>query len=91
MVAAYHSLVGLAATVTSIANMMALADQGHSADGVHAVTAVLGDVIGAITLTGSVGATAWDAGANPLCSPPPTLCPPPLTWARSVPAVPGYG
>ena len=54
MVAAYHSLVGLAATVTSIANMMALADSGHSADGVHAVTAVLGDVIGAVTLTGSV-------------------------------------
>ncbi|KIY92604.1 NAD(P) transhydrogenase subunit alpha [Monoraphidium neglectum] len=60
MVAAYHSLVGLAATVTSIANIMLAADGaagGHAAmDGVHMTTAFLGDVIGAITLTGSVGA-----------------------------------
>lgn len=54
MVAAYHSLVGLAAAVTSIANIMLLADSGHEMDGVHMVTAFLGDIIGAITLTGSV-------------------------------------
>eukprot|EP00775_Hariotina_reticulata_P007046 gene7046-7260_t len=53
MVAAYHSLVGLAAAVTSIANIMMLADSGHDMDGVHMVTAFLGDIIGAITLTGS--------------------------------------
>ena len=54
MVAAYHSLVGLAATVTSIANVMIMAESGHDMDGVHMVTAFLGDIIGAITLTGSV-------------------------------------
>lgn len=54
MVAAYHSLVGLAAAITSIANIMLLADAGHDMDGVHMVTAFLGDIIGAITLTGSV-------------------------------------
>lgn len=53
MVAAYHSLVGLAAAVTSIANIMLLAEAGHDMDGVHMVTAFLGDIIGAITLTGS--------------------------------------
>jgi len=53
MVAAYHSLVGLAATVTSIANVMIMAESGHDMDGVHMVTAFLGDIIGAITLTGS--------------------------------------
>jgi NAD(P) transhydrogenase len=67
MVAAYHSLVGLAAAITSIANIMLLADAGHEMDGVHMVTAFLGDIIGAITLTGSVscvvglelGRTGW--------------------------------
>lgn len=54
MVAAYHSLVGLAACITSIANIMLLANSGHDMDGVHMVTAFLGDIIGAITLTGSV-------------------------------------
>ncbi len=54
MVAAFHSLVGLAAAITSIANVMMMVESGHSLDGVHAVTALLGDVIGAITLTGSV-------------------------------------
>eukprot|EP00878_Enallax_costatus_P034012 GHUV01037612.1.p1 GENE.GHUV01037612.1~~GHUV01037612.1.p1 ORF type:complete len:284 (-),score=96.68 GHUV01037612.1:333-1184(-) len=53
MVAAYHSLVGLAAAVTSIANIMMFAESGHEMDGVHMVTAFLGDIIGAITLTGS--------------------------------------
>lgn len=54
MVAAYHSLVGLAAAITSIANIMLIADAGGEMDGVHMVTAFLGDIIGAITLTGSV-------------------------------------
>lgn len=54
MVAAYHSLVGLAAAVTSIANIMLAVDGAHGGmDGVHMTTAFLGDVIGAITLTGS--------------------------------------
>lgn len=54
MVAGFHSLVGLAAMVTSIANIMMAADgSGHDIDGVHKVTAYLGDLIGAITLTGS--------------------------------------
>jgi len=59
MVAAYHSLVGLAAAITSIANIMLLADAGHEMDGVHMVTAFLGDIIGAITLTGSVSSSSW--------------------------------
>lgn len=60
MVAAYHSLVGLAAAVTSIANVMiatSAASEHGGLDGVHATTAFLGDVIGAITLTGSVRRT----------------------------------
>ncbi|KAG2424600.1 hypothetical protein HXX76_014327 [Chlamydomonas incerta] len=51
MVAAFHSLVGLAAVVTSIANVMA-ADPGHL-DMTHKVIAYLGDFIGAVTMTGS--------------------------------------
>ncbi|KAG2488659.1 hypothetical protein HYH03_012821 [Edaphochlamys debaryana] len=51
MVAAFHSLVGLAAMVTSIANVMAV-DPEHM-DMTHKVTAFLGDFIGAVTLTGS--------------------------------------
>lgn len=51
MVAAFHSLVGLAAAATSIAHVM-MADPAHL-DGVHKVTAYLGDFIGAITMTGS--------------------------------------
>lgn len=62
MVAAYHSLVGLAAAITSIANIMLIAESGHEMDGVHMVTAFLGDIIGAITLTGSVSAGAWGWG-----------------------------
>jgi NAD(P) transhydrogenase len=53
MVAAYHSLVGLAATVTSIATVMMANEGGHDADTVHNVTAFLGTLIGAVTLTGS--------------------------------------
>lgn len=37
MVAAYHSLVGLAATVTAIATVMAHGDSGEGLDGVHKV------------------------------------------------------
>jgi len=55
MVAAYHSLVGLAAAATAIATVVATGEAGgHTLDGVHRVTAYLGDIIGAITLTGSV-------------------------------------
>ena len=65
MVAAYHSLVGLAAAAASIANIMLAADGAHGAlDGVHMTTAFLGDIIGAITLTGSVRA-ALEAGPGP--------------------------
>ncbi len=53
MVAAYHSLVGLAATVTSIATVMMAHEAGHAPDTVHDVTAFLGTLIGAVTLTGS--------------------------------------
>lgn len=59
MVAAYHSLVGLAAAITSIATIMMMSDGSHDMDGVHMVTAFLGDIIGAITLTGSVSAVGW--------------------------------
>lgn len=54
MVAAFHSLVGLAATATAIANvaMVGGADMG-ALDTMHRTTAFLGDVIGAVTLTGS--------------------------------------
>ena len=51
MVAAFHSLVGLAACVTSISVVMA-ATGGHDLDMAHKVTAYLGDFIGAITMTG---------------------------------------
>jgi NAD(P) transhydrogenase len=59
MVAAYHSLVGLAAAITSIATIMMMSDGTHDMDGVHMVTAFLGDIIGAITLTGSVSSADW--------------------------------
>lgn len=57
MVAAFHSLVGLAATICSIANVM-MVDPSHEVDSVHKVTAFLGDFIGAVTLTGSLVAFA---------------------------------
>merc|ERR1719159_816260 len=49
-VAGFHSLVGIAATVTSIASFMAHPDAGMG----HRLAAVLGDSIGAITFTGSL-------------------------------------
>ena len=52
-VAAFHSLVGLAAVCTSIASYMS-ADPAHM-DGVHMTTTFLGTLIGAITLTGWAG------------------------------------
>jgi NAD/NADP transhydrogenase beta subunit len=73
MVAAYHSLVGLAAAITSIANIMLLADSGHGADGVHMVTALLGDVIGAITLTGSVRTYSVPQQSTPQTNTAPSL------------------
>ncbi|KAL4423593.1 hypothetical protein ABPG77_004633 [Micractinium sp. CCAP 211/92] len=51
MVAAFHSLVGLAAVCASISSYMA-ADPAHL-DGVHMTATFLGTLIGAITLTGS--------------------------------------
>ena len=52
MVAAFHSLVGLAAVTTSVANYM-----GHNPalamDSVHLVATYLGTWIGAVTLTGA--------------------------------------
>lgn len=48
MVAAFHALVGLAATTTSISNFMML----DHMDSTHKITAFLGAFIGAVTLTG---------------------------------------
>uniref|UniRef100_A0A0G4GI47 NAD(P) transhydrogenase, mitochondrial n=1 Tax=Chromera velia CCMP2878 TaxID=1169474 RepID=A0A0G4GI47_9ALVE len=49
-VAAFHSLVGLAAMVTSIASFGLHPD----ANMLHKVSAILGDFIGGVTLTGSI-------------------------------------
>lgn len=51
MVAALHSVVGLAAVLTSIGSVMA--DVAHTST-LHAVTAYLGVLIGGITFTGSL-------------------------------------
>ncbi|KAH9946124.1 PNTB-domain-containing protein [Epithele typhae] len=59
MVAALHSVVGLAAVMTSIASV--LADLGHAST-LHLVTAYLGVLIGGITFTGSVVAFLKLAG-----------------------------
>lgn len=50
MVAAFHSLVGLAAVTTSIASFMA---HPGLADPIHLTSTYLGTLIGAVTLTGS--------------------------------------
>ena len=51
MVAAFHSLVGLAAVTTSVANYMGH-DPAVAMDSVHLVATYLGTWIGAVTLTG---------------------------------------
>lgn len=55
MVAAFHSLVGLAAVTTSAASFLATADPSHF-DLVHKTSMYLGTFIGAVTLTGSATA-----------------------------------
>jgi len=60
-VAAFHSLVGLAAMVTSIASFQMHPD----ADSVHKISAILGDFIGGLTLTGSIVAFAKLHGLMP--------------------------
>merc|ERR1719238_1798177 len=52
-VAAFHSLVGLAAMVTSIASFQAHPAAGFNA---HNVSVLLGDYIGGVTLAGSLAA-----------------------------------
>lgn len=69
MVAALHSVVGLAAVFTSIASV--LADPSHLSV-LHQVTAYLGVVIGGVTFTGSVVAFLKLAGkmsSRPLMMP----------------------
>jgi H+-translocating NAD(P) transhydrogenase len=51
-VAAFHTLVGLAAVTTSAASYLATADPAHL-DMTHKIAAYLGTFIGAVTLTGS--------------------------------------
>jgi len=58
MVAGFHSLVGFAATATSVASYMHLADPASgldhgTLDNVHKTAIYLGTLIGAVTLTGS--------------------------------------
>jgi len=69
MVAALHSVVGLAAVFTSIGSV--LADPSHISM-LHQVTAYLGVVIGGITFTGSIVAflkLAGKMGSRPLMMP----------------------
>ncbi|KAF8447749.1 NAD(P) transhydrogenase beta subunit-domain-containing protein [Boletus edulis BED1] len=69
MVAALHSVVGLAAVFTSIGSV--LADPSHLSV-LHQVTAYLGVVIGGVTFTGSVVAflkLAGKMGSRPLLLP----------------------
>lgn len=55
MVAAFHSLVGLAAVTTSIASYMSATDPSHL-DMVHKLSTYIGTFVGAVTLTGSATA-----------------------------------
>lgn len=57
-VAAFHALVGVAATLTSIAAFMDHA----TPDGLHTVSCFLGSAIGAMTVTGSIAAYVKLAG-----------------------------
>ncbi|CAJ1438054.1 unnamed protein product [Effrenium voratum] len=58
LVAAFHSLVGLAASLTSVASALAHASSGGSADAMHATSEYLASGIGALTVTGSMVAFA---------------------------------
>ena len=58
MVAGFHSLVGFAATATSVASFMQMTDPAYmldhgALDAVHTTSIYLGTLIGAVTLTGS--------------------------------------
>eukprot|EP01057_Protomagalhaensia_wolfi_P005008 Protomagalhaensia_wolfi_Nauph_80__5007@NODE_52_length_4176_cov_238_085328_g43_i0_p1_GENE_NODE_52_length_4176_cov_238_085328_g43_i0NODE_52_length_4176_cov_238_085328_g43_i0_p1_ORF_typecomplete_len524_score169_00PNTB/PF02233_16/5_1e189PNTB_4TM/PF12769_7/9_8e06PNTB_4TM/PF12769_7/1_9e03PNTB_4TM/PF12769_7/9e03PNTB_4TM/PF12769_7/1_8e03PNTB_4TM/PF12769_7/1_4e02TPP_enzyme_M/PF00205_22/0_23Ferric_reduct/PF01794_19/0_069_NODE_52_length_4176_cov_238_085328_g43_i0441573 len=53
-VAAFHSLVGLAAMVTSVAHFALHGYTGAASSTTSMLSAFLGDIIGAITLTGSL-------------------------------------
>ncbi|KZV80845.1 putative NAD(P) transhydrogenase mitochondrial precursor [Exidia glandulosa HHB12029] len=53
MVAALHSVVGLAAVMTSAASVLAASDPSHLST-LHLVTAYLGVFVGGITFTGSI-------------------------------------
>merc|ERR1719289_385970 len=67
-VAAFHSLVGLAAMITSIASHML----HPNANGVHKTAAILGDFIGGVTLTGSLvafGKLNGNLGSAPMSLP----------------------
>ncbi|KAI0928676.1 hypothetical protein AcV5_006173 [Taiwanofungus camphoratus] len=69
MVAALHSVVGLAAVLTSIASVLANLDHAST---LHLVTAYLGVLIGGITFTGSIVAFLKLAGrmsSRPLALP----------------------
>lgn len=69
MVAALHSVVGLAAVLTSIGSV--LADPSHISM-LHQITAYLGVVIGGVTFTGSIVAflkLAGKMGSRPLMLP----------------------
>ena len=59
MVAALHSVVGLAAVLTSIGSVMAAVDH---LDALHMVTGYLGVLIGGVTFTGSIVAFMKLAG-----------------------------
>jgi H+-translocating NAD(P) transhydrogenase len=55
MVAAFHSLVGLAAVTTSLASFLGTSEPAHL-DAVHKISMYLGTFVGAVTLTGSATA-----------------------------------
>lgn len=57
-VAAFHSLVGLSAMVTSIAHFSMYPYGSHHTSNTSLLAAILGDLVGGITLTGSIVAFA---------------------------------
>jgi hypothetical protein len=93
MVAAYHSLVGLAATVTSVATVMMAAEAGHDPDMVHNVrlgpaTCAPGPGPAACTagrtLPGPLAAYRWCLrSAAQRCGPKVRL-PPPYTYTQTI-------